>query len=81
MPIDMTQQEVAEWILEILVKELKLKPEEAVPDQQLKQKYRARSGDAANIPDGLKYAVDQEWLSYDQATDKFHLRELGGEIA
>jgi hypothetical protein len=81
MPIKMTRQEVAEWILDILVKELKLKPGDVVPDQQLKQKYRARSGDSQNIPDGLQYAVDLEWLSYDVVTDKLHLTALGHEVA
>jgi hypothetical protein len=81
MPIKMTQQDVAEWILSILVDDLKLKPGDLIPDQQLKQKYRERNGDAANIPAGLKYAVAQEWLSYDQAADKFHLTELGHEGA
>jgi hypothetical protein len=81
MTIKMTQQEVAEWILDILVKDLKLKPGDSVPDQQLKQKYRARNGDAANIKDGLKYAGDKEWLSYDRPTDTWHLSELGHENA
>jgi hypothetical protein len=81
MPIKMTQQEVAEWILDILVKELKLKPGDVVPDQQLKQKYRARSGDSQNIPEGLRYAVDRDWLLYDRPADKFHLTELGHEIS
>ena len=52
-----------------------------MPDQQLKQKYRDRKGDAGNIPDGLKYAGDQEWLSWDAATDKWQLTELGHENA
>ena len=35
MPIQMTQQQIAEWILEILVEELKLKPGDRLPDQLL----------------------------------------------
>ena len=81
MPIDMTQREVAEWILDILVNGLKLKPGDSVPDQQLKQKYRERNGDSGNIPAGLKYAGDQEWLSWDAATDRWHLTEQGHESA
>ena len=81
MPIYMTQQEVAEWILDILVNGLELKPGDSVPDQQLKQKYRERNGDSGNIPAGLEYAGDHEWLSWDAATDRWHLTELGHESA
>jgi len=81
MPINMTQQEVSEWILDILVKDLGLKPGDAVPDQRLKERYRARNGDSANIKEGLKYAGDQEWLSYDPPTQTWHLTELGYENA
>ena len=79
--IKMTQQEVAEWILDILVNDLRLKPHDAVPDQQLKQKYRDRKGDSADIKEGLKYAADQEWLMYEPTTQKWHLTELGHENA
>jgi hypothetical protein len=81
MPIKMTQQEVAEWILDILVNDLKLKPGDAVPDQQLKERYRARSGDSADIKEGLKYAEGHEWLVYEPTTQKWHLTELGRENA
>ena len=48
MPIRMTQQQVAEWILDILVKDLWLKPGTPVPDHQLREKYRARKADSAD---------------------------------
>jgi len=44
----MTQQQVAEWILDILVKDLWLKPGTPVPDHQLREKYRARKADSAD---------------------------------
>jgi hypothetical protein len=82
MPIDMTQQEVAEWILDILVNDLKLKSGDPVPDQLLKQKYRDRKGDSAHIPEGLKFAEDREWLSHDgPPTYTWRLTELGHEYA
>jgi hypothetical protein len=81
MPISMTQQEVSEWILDILVKDIGLKPGDPVPDQQLKESYRARNGDSANIKEGLKYAGDQEWMSYDRSTQTWHLTQLGYESA
>jgi hypothetical protein len=40
----MTQQEVAEWILDSLVNDLKLKPGDPMPDQQLKERYRGPQG-------------------------------------
>jgi hypothetical protein len=52
-----TQQQVALWILEILVTELHLKPGDEVPFQKLKERYRARGGDSANIKDGLEFAT------------------------
>lgn len=81
MPIKMTQQEVAEGILDILVNDLKLKAGFPVPDQALKAKYRERKGDSADIQHGLKYAGDQEWLSYEPETQKWFLTELGHEVA
>jgi hypothetical protein len=79
--ISMTQQEVAEWILDILVKDLRLKPGDPVPDQKLKERYRARNGDSANIKEGLKYAGDHEWLLYEPTTQTWHLTEMGHENA
>jgi hypothetical protein len=79
--IKISQQQVAERVLDILVNELKLKPGDVVPDQQLKQNYRERNGDAANIKDGLKYAGDQEWLSYEPTTHSWHLTDLGHQSA
>lgn len=81
MPIKMTQQQVAEWILDILVKDLRMKPGDPVADHQLKEKYRARKGDSADIKVGLKYAADHEWLTYDLAKDTWYLTKLGHEIA
>lgn len=82
MPIKMTQQEIAEWILDILVNDLKLKPGDAVPDQQLKQKYRERKGDSADIAVGLEYAKDQEWMEHDgPPAYKWRLTPLGHEMA
>jgi hypothetical protein len=52
----MTQRQVAEWIHDILVKDLRMKPGDPVPDHQLKEKYRSREGDSADIKVGLKYA-------------------------
>jgi hypothetical protein len=81
MPIRMTQQEVAEWILDILVSDLRLKPGDPVPDQRLKEKYRERKGDSADIKVGLEYAGAHEWLSYDDLTQTWHLTEFGHENA
>ena len=79
--IKITQREVAERILAILVNDLKLKPGDALPDQQLKEKYRAGNGDSADIKVGLEYAHEHEWLSYDGPTQTWHLTELGHESA
>jgi hypothetical protein len=81
MSIRMTPQQVAEWILDILVKDLHLKPGDPVPDHQLKEKYRARKGDSADIKVGLKHAEEHEWLMYDPTTNTWHLTELGRENA
>lgn len=81
MSIKMTHQDVAEWILDILVNELGLKSGDEAPFQRLKERYRARKGDAANIADGLKFAGDQEWLRYDDIKDTWHLTALGHEYA
>jgi hypothetical protein len=81
MSIRMTQQQVAEWILDILVKDLHLKPGDPVPDHQLKEKYRARKGDSADIKVGLKYAEEHEWLMYDPTKNTWHLTELGHKNA
>ena len=81
MPIRMTQQQVAEWILDILLNDLCLRPGGPVPDFQLKEKYRARKGDSADIKVGLKYAEENEWLTYDLTNDTWYLTDLGHENA
>ena len=80
MVIKMTQQQVAEWILDILVKDLRLKPGDAMPDQQLKEKYRARSGDSADIKVGLEYAEKQGWLTYSRAKQTWYLTPEGHQL-
>jgi hypothetical protein len=50
---------VAEWILDILVKELGLKAEDCVQDHELKNSYCERGGDSADITVGLKYAENK----------------------
>jgi hypothetical protein len=77
----LSQRDVAERILDILVKDLGLKPGERVPDHQLKEKYRAGGGDAADIQIGLKFAEAEEWLRYDRATQAWRITELGHEYA
>jgi hypothetical protein len=82
MPIDMTEHEIAEWILDILVKDLKLKPGDAVSGLQLKQKYRDRKGDSGDIKQGLEYAEEQEWMAHDgPPAFTWRLTELGHEYA
>jgi hypothetical protein len=82
MPIKMTQQEVAEWILDILVNDLKIKPGDAVPDQQLKHKYRERNGDSGDIKQGLQYAEEQGWMAHDgPPMFTWRLTEFGYEVA
>ena len=81
MTIKLTQRDVAERILAILVHELKLKPGEPMPDQELKTRYRAGGGDAADIKAGLMYADDQGWMTYDRPKHDWKLTELGHEIA
>ena len=79
MPIPMTALEIAERILEILVKDLGLQPGQAVPDQKLKVRYRAGSGDSADIKVGLEYAEEQGWLRHDDhpTNPTWYLTELG----
>lgn len=73
----MPQQEIAEWILDILVKDLGLKPGNPLPDQELKRRYRARNGDAADIKIGLAYAEAHDWLIYDGRNDTWYLTKFG----
>jgi hypothetical protein len=77
----LTQSDVAEWILDILVNEIGLKPGDPIPDQKLKERYRARNGDSADIGVGLEYGAAQEWVTYDRGTDTWHLTEFGHERA
>lgn len=77
MPLKMTELDIAEWILDILVKDLRLQSGDTVPDQSLKEKYRARGGDGADIKTGLQYAEVQEWLVYDSQQNAWRLTELG----
>ena len=79
MTIKMTQEEVANWVLDILVNELSLKSGDAVPDHGLKDRYRARNGDSADIELGLEYAEAREWLTYDPTNQTSSLTELGYE--
>jgi hypothetical protein len=81
MAIKMTQQDVAEWILDILVKDLGLKPGDPLPDHQLKEKYRARDGDSADMKVRLQYAEAHEWLTYDHAKEAWYLTEFGHQCA
>jgi hypothetical protein len=80
--VKITQQEVAERILDILVNDFGLKAGDPVPTQQLKQKYRDRKGDSADIKAGLEYAEEQEWMAHDgPPTYTWRLTELGHENA
>jgi hypothetical protein len=81
MPIPISAQGVAEKMLEILVREIGLKAGHDVPDQHLKQRYRAHSHDAANLKVGFEYACDRGWLEYDGARQLFRLTEDGYQYA
>jgi hypothetical protein len=81
MPIPISAQGVAEKMLEILVRDIGLKAGQDVPDQQLKERYRAHRHDAANLKVGFKYAGDRGWLEYDTARDVFRLTEDGYQYA
>lgn len=76
-----TPVEIAHDLLDILVKDLGLKAGQRVPDQQLRNKFRERGGRSENIAAGLRYATDQEWLSFDNDNDAFHLTEVGFNAA
>lgn len=69
---ELSQREVAERILGILVKDFGLMPGERVSDHQLREKYRERGSDAADIQVGLEFAGADEWLSYDAATQDWY---------
>ena len=79
MVLHMTQLDVAERILDILVKDLGLKSGDPIPDHRLKESYRTRGGDSADINVGLRYAEEREWLTYDRLSDTWYLTELGGQ--
>jgi hypothetical protein len=81
MPIEVTLEQVADTLLDILVKDLGLQPGQDIPDQTLKERFRARSYDAANIKDGLEYAHQRGWVQYDAARDRFTLTADGFEYA
>lgn len=80
MPIRVTLEQVAETLLDILVKDLDMKPGQEVPDHALKERFRARRYDAANIKDGLKYAHQRGWIEY-SAEDRFTLTANGFDHA
>jgi hypothetical protein len=73
MTVKITARQVAETMLDILVRDIGLKPRQEVPDQLLKQTYRARSHDAGDLKVGFEYAHQQGWLEYDRARDAFRL--------
>lgn len=76
----MTKQmpaQIAAAVLNILVKEIGLRAGQCVPDQLLKTKFRERGGNSEDIADGLAYAYNQDWLSYDSSKDAFYLTEVG----
>ncbi len=78
MPKKPTAAETAEVILEVLVREIGLEPEQGVPDQRLKAKFRERGRHHDEIAAGLKYATtDQGWLRYDRGTDSLFLTQSG----
>jgi hypothetical protein len=72
-----TAHDTALLILETLVKDLKLRADQFVPDQALKLAFEKRGGHRADIPAGLKYATEQGWLRYDNDKDTFFLTEAG----
>jgi hypothetical protein len=77
----MTRDEVAEWVLDILVNELGLKSGDVVPMQLLKANYRARNGDSADIKHGLLCAEELEWLEPVPGGLDLRLTVLGYESA
>jgi hypothetical protein len=81
MPIPISAQGVAEKMLEILVREIRLKAGQDVPDQQLKQRYRAHSHDAGDLTVGFEYAHEHGWLEYDSTRKVFRLTEDGYQYA
>jgi len=81
MPIMITVEQGAEKIIEILVQEIGLKGGQAVPEQLLKEKYRAHNYDAGDLPAGFKYAVEQGWLELVGPNNELRLTELGHEYA
>jgi hypothetical protein len=81
MTIKVTARQVAETMLDILVRDVGLKPRQEVPDQLLKEKYRALNHDAANLKIGFEYAHQQGWVEYDRARDAFMLTALGHQYA
>jgi len=68
-------------MLDILVREIGLEAGQDVPDQQLKEKYRAHRHDAADLKVGFEYASDRGWLKYDGARQVFRLTEDGYQYA
>jgi hypothetical protein len=78
MPKKSMAAETAEVILEVLVCEIGLEPEQGVPDQLLKTKFLERGRHYDEIAAGLQYAAThQGWLRYDRGTDSLFLTESG----
>jgi hypothetical protein len=77
MPKDMSALDIAEWIMEILVRDLGLKANAIVPDYELLKRYRARNGDGGDIKVGLKYAEGQGWLRFDDIHQIWHVTQEG----
>ena len=70
--------ETAEVILDVLVREVGLKPDQGVPDQLLKTKFMERGRRYDDIAAGLEYATaEQGWLQYDHGTDRLFLTQSG----
>lgn len=67
-----SDHDVALDLLGIMVsrEQLKMEVGNAVPDRALLTAYEKQGGNRTDIPRGLKYAVDQEWLRFGDGTNE-----------
>ena len=72
-----TAEEIARQLMRILVFRLRLKPGDEIPDRAMRTEYEARGGKADEIAAGLRFAHENQWVTYERSTDRFYLAAGG----
>ena len=70
-------EEIARRLMRILVVDLRLKPNDEIPDHAMRRVYQAHGDKAEDIAVGLRFAHENEWVTYKRSTDRFYLTAAG----